>query len=575
MKIKILALLCLGLTTVVSCKEDYLEKPPLDQLSDGTYWTNEANVRTFAYGFYTDYFTGYGSGNTWGNYFSGQALNDDFASGTPPEYTRVVPASGGGWTFTYVRKANLFLSKVQNMEVDADMPEEAKLHWQGIGRFFRGLEYFDLVKRFGDVPYYDQVIDEKDVALLYQPRDPRTLVMDKVLEDFKYAAANVRAVDGKAGLTVNKYVVLAFMSRVFLFEGTWQKYHMNNTAKAKEYLEAAKWAAAEVIASKKYSLKNYRDVFSSLDLNGNTEVLLYRQYVEGVLTHALMSYNNKEAQTGAPKDLIESYLASDGLPISLSTVYQGDKTIAQVMTNRDPRIKETFVSELRPAGVVSASSTTGYATHKFLNESIKDQTIGTLNLNPTDAPIIRFGEVLINYAEAAAELATVGGPALTNEDLNLSVNVLRSRPGINMPALQVSGDVAVVRNVPYTDPQKDADISSILWEIRRERRVELVYEGFRWDDLRRWKKLEYTDTQANPDINRGAYLKKSDFPKLAASVVLDMDPADSEGYITPAWKPESQRKFTNPRIYLNPIPQDQIVLYKENGSTLTQNPGWE
>src|SRR5690606_23735841 len=138
------------------------------------------------------------------------------------------------------------------------------------------LEYFDLVRRFGDVPYYDQVIDEKDMALLYKPRDPRTLVMDKVLEDFRYAATNVRESDGKAGLSVNKYVVLAYMSRVFLFEGTWQKYHLNNTAKAKEYLEAAKWAASQVMASKKYSLKNYRDVFSSLDLNGNTEVILYR-----------------------------------------------------------------------------------------------------------------------------------------------------------------------------------------------------------------------------------------------------------------------------------------------------------
>lgn len=115
----------------------------------------------------------------------------------------------------------------------------------------------------------------------------------------------------------------------------------------------------------------------------------------------------------------------------------------------------------------------------------------------------------------------------------------------------------------------------LILNSRSERRVELVYEGFRWDDLRRWKKLEYTVTEANPDINRGAWLRKADFPKLSANVVLDVNPADTEGYITPAWKPESQRRFTNPRIYLNPIPQDQIVLYKENGSNLTQNPGWE
>ncbi|WP_299823764.1 RagB/SusD family nutrient uptake outer membrane protein [uncultured Pontibacter sp.] len=565
-KIFILALFA---TTLFSCEKDFLETPPLDQLTDETFWKSEENVRTFSYGFYPAYFTGYGSGFTWGNYFSGQSLNDDFAPTSPGQFTRNVPASGGGWTFSWVRKANIFIDRVQ----DVPMSDDAKAHWTGVGRFFRGMEYADLVNSFGDVPWYETELKETDTEELYKPRDSRTFVMDKVLADFRFAAENVRLTDGAKGLTVNRDVVLAFMSQVFLFEGTWQKYHLNNAAKAAEYLEASKWAAEQLISSGRYSLSpSYRGVFNSLNLAGNPEVILYRQYEPGMLTHALNSYNNKEPQTGASKDAIDSYLAEDGLPISISPLYQGDKGIDDVMTNRDPRITETFVSdELRLNGISSNYSTTGYATHKFLNEAIKDQPDGSSNLNPTDAPVIRYGEVLLNYAEATAELATVGGPAMTQIDLDKSINKLRARPGIGLPALQVQGNLPAVSGVTYDDPQRDPSVPSLIWEIRRERRVELMMEGFRLDDLRRWKKLEYTDTEANIDINRGAWISRAEYPKLQSSVVLT---GAQEGYIIPATAAASQRLFVDPKVYLNPLPLDQIKLYADQGVELKQNPGW-
>ncbi|PRY11692.1 putative outer membrane starch-binding protein [Pontibacter ummariensis] len=568
MKTRIVAAIFLSLT-FFGCEKDFLDTPPIDKLTDETYWTSEENVRTFSYGFYSGYFTGYGSSYTWGDYFTGQSLNDDFAPTNPAQFTKNVPASGGGWSFGYVRKANVFIDRVQNVP----MSDEAKKHWTGIGRFFRAMEYADLVNSFGDVPWYETELLETDMAQLYKPRDSRTFVMDKVLADFKYAAENVRVSDGAKGLSVNRDVVLAYMSRVFLFEGTWQKYHANNATKAAAYLEAAKWAADQVISSGRYSLGNYREVFSSLSLASNPEVILFRQYEPGILTHSLNSYNNKEAQTGPSKDAVETYLAKDGLPITVSALYEGDQGVAKLMANRDPRMTATFVpSELRLNGIASNYSTSGFATHKFLNESIKDIPEGSSNLNPTDAPVIRYGEVLMNYAEAAAELATVGGPAFTQEDLDKSINVLRARPGIGMPALQVSGDQVAVNGVAYNDPERDPSVPSVIWEIRRERRVELMMEGFRLDDLRRWRKLEYTDTQANPDINRGAWIKKADHPKLNASVVLtDGD----EGYIIPSTKAESQRLFTDPKVYLNPLPLDQIKLYKDAGKELTQNPGWE
>lgn len=576
--------LIFGISLLVwGCDKDFLEVPPQDALTDETFWTSEANIETFAYGFYPAYFSGYGSGYAWGKFFTGEAFNDDFAGTSPPTFTTQVPTSGGGWTFSWVRKANIFIDRVENSPIE----EDAKAHWVGVGRFFRGMEYKDLVQRFGDVPWYDEELTEDDNETLYRPRDPRTEVMDNVLEDFQFAAANVRVDAGPKGLVVNRDVVLGFMSRIFLFEGTWQKYHAGNTAKAAEYLEAAKWAANELIEGGNYSLGDYRDVFSSVSLAGNPEVILYREYESGILTHALMSYNNRgEPQTGVSKDAIDSYLTENGLPIDIDPAYQGDQGIENVMANRDPRLHETIVPyELRLNGIAPNYSTTGFATHKFLNEAIKDEPEGFSNINITDAPVLRYGEVLMNYAEAAAELDDLGGTALSQEDLDRSINVLRARPGIGMPALQISGDAPAVNGVTYDDPERDSDVSPILWEIRRERRVELMMEGFRNDDLNRWKKYEYLDMAENYEINMGAWIDKSDYepdnPELSnpveALVLVDENGnvvSGDSGYIKPATAESTIRRFTDERVYLRPIPLNQINLYRENGANLEQNPGW-
>src|SRR5690625_5176321 len=167
------------------------------------------------------------------------------------------------------------------------MAPEAVEHWTGVGRFFRCLQYHLLVRSFGDVPWYDEVLEEDDERL-YKPRDPRTVVMDNVLSDFKYAAEHVRESDGEDGLTVNKYVVLAYMSRAFLFEGTFLKYHDIDQQKAEEYLKEAKWAADQIIQSGNYQVSdNYREMFNSLSLAGNHEMILYRKYEFGVLSHDL------------------------------------------------------------------------------------------------------------------------------------------------------------------------------------------------------------------------------------------------------------------------------------------------
>src|SRR5690606_13272531 len=155
-------------------------------------------------------------------------------------------------------------------------------------------------------------------------------------------------------------------------------------------------AAEELMNSGRYSLhSNYRELFSSLDLASNREMIMYRRYVEGILTHSLGSYNNLEPQTGMSKDAVDSYLMTDGLPVAQSPLYEGDKSIADLMTDRDFRLKATVKPTPYLLGVNSNYSSSGYAVQKFLNETIKDLPIGSGSLNPTDAPIIRYGEVLL------------------------------------------------------------------------------------------------------------------------------------------------------------------------------------
>lgn len=565
---------------MLGCKKGYLEKYPLDQLEDDTYWTSESNVRTFSWNFYPRYFPGYASGFdlSWGGFFTGQALNDDVAATS--NFTLNLPTTNATWSgsFTWIRRANLMIDRIPRVP----MPDEAKNHWMGIARFFRAMEYSARVNDFGDFPYYDKVLAEDDPQL-YRPRDSRTFVMDKVLEDFKFAAANVRVSDGDKTI-LNRYAVLALMSRVFLFEGSWQKYHLGNTTKANEYFEAARWAANEVMTKGGYTVApNYRAIFNSADLpasTANPEIIFYRRYENAVLMHSLMSYVNKEAQTGYSKDAIDSYLSIDGLPIKLSPAYQGDGVVYQpnnvkkaaAMINRDPRINATFADSLRISGNVKnyGLSTTGYAAIKFLDEAVVDQPAGLSSTNITDAPEIRYSEVLLNYIEAVAELGTI-----SQADINNTINRLRQRSGFatKLPNLQLVGNQPSVNGVAvYDDPDRDPTVPNLIWEIRRERRVELLMEGFRLDDLRRWKKLEYADQVANKDSNRGAFIKKSDYPGSTGVMIEGNAP---QGYIQPVQNVASQRVLYSQRVYLSPVGPDQIRLYKDQGVTLTQNPGWE
>ena len=453
------------------------------------------------------------------------------------------------------------------------------------------MEYFKLVSKYGDVPWYDAPLESNDMDQLYQTRQPRTTVMDNVASDLAFANSNIRLTDGQAGLTINRDVSLAYTSRIMLFEGTWQKYRENNTAKATEYLNIAKDAADQIIQGNRYSLANdYKSLTTSISLSGNPEIIMYREYEMGVLTHSLMSFQNTEAEGNSPsRSLIDSYLTTNGLPINQENndAFLGDKWFYDEIENRDPRLHAIIdTAGLRIEGVATVYATTGYFTNRFVNESLIDEPGGKSSTNITDAPVMKLNEVLMNYIEAAAELSQLGAYTLAQADFDKTINVLRSRPSTQMPHVTLSGANLSVGGVIIDDPDRDTDVPPIIWEIRRERRTELVYEGIRFNDIRRWSKLEYADMVLNPKLNLGAWLDKEryvewyneeknpDEPLTVESLKnILLDREGTAGYIKPIQDPSFMRVYAE-KDYLYPIPTNQIALYETKGVTLSQNPGW-
>lgn len=573
--------------------EDFLTRDPLDEITDTPeFWSNEDNIRTYTVGLYDQYFEGWRSGWARTDWFAETNIadwNDDNAQKAATLFTKIAPATDAThWKFENLRRVNILIDRVSK---STDLPEETRNHWLGVGRLMRALDYYKLVSKFGDVPWYDAAISENDKEQLYQTRKPRTEVMDLVAQDLNFACENIRISDGEPGLTINKYVALAYTSRIMLFEGTWQKYRENNDEAAKKYLTIAKDAASKIIADGKYSLANdYKTLTTSISLKGNPEIIMYREYEASVLTHSLMAFQNTEAQGSSPsRSLIESYLTTNGLPIAQvgNTAYKGDKWFYDEIADRDPRLLAIIDTDgLRLEGVATVYSVSGYYANRFVNESLINEPGGKSSTNITDAPVMKLNEVLMNYIEAAAELSELGAYTLAQSDFDKTINVLRKRPSTNMPIVTLVGNNISVGGVIINDPARDSDVTPIIWEIRRERRTELVYEGLRFNDIRRWNKLNYADMTLNPKLNLGAWVDKNQYiawynekysPQepltLEAIKSVRLDRAGNAGYIKPISDPSLMRVYAE-KDYLYPIPTDEITLYKTKGVELKQNPGW-
>lgn len=565
------------LLAAVSC-EDWLVREPKDELSPDTYFTTEEECRLYTNRFYLNFPGGSGIYGEEADYIIPASLSSEVAG------NRTIPSTASSWNWDNLRDINFFIVNSGNCSDAA-----ARDRYLGLARFFRAYFYFEKVKRYGDVPWVDEPLDATD-SRLYKGRDDRKSVMANVLEDINFAIANLPA--EKSVYTVTRWTALALKSRIFLFEGTFRKYH--GLGDWQECLENAAAAAGEFIQSSGYGLYTsgstpYLSLFNSQNADPK-EIILCRGYSSALkLVHDV---NGRYTSTtmgkpGLAKDVVNSYLCSDGTRFTDRPGYATMQFLAET-ADRDPRLAQTIrtpgYSRLGSATKLApnlAASTTGYQIIKYVAESKYD----SYNTSENDLPLFRTAEVYLNYAEALAELGT-----LTQADLDKSVNKLRARVGMTNMNLAWSN----ANPDPYLQaagtgyPGVDGPDAGIILEIRRERTVELVAEGFRYWDIMRWKAGSrfvrpflgmYFPGTGSYDLDGNGTV---DFilyegPAPAASsgvVIMSLEEAGLTGGMSGniTVHGEITRRFDENKDYLYPVPTDDRVL---TGGTVSQNPGWE
>ena len=573
---------------------DMLDEYPLDAISPETYYNNADELRSATNQFY-GMFPGAASGYT-------ESADVVCIFNLPAEVQgiRTVPTSGGGWNWEYLRAVNFYLShSVRCDDVDA------REHFDGIARFFRAYFYFEKVKRFGEVPWFDRELSSTDPEL-FRPRDSRDFIMDKILDDLTYAINNIS--DKKDLYNVTHWTALALKSRICLFEGTFRKYHgipgyekfLNECATAsKLFIDNAPYAIYQTGA------QPYRDLFSSMNAI-EEEVILARDYDRSQNVMHEANANTLSPTYGRPgmnKKIVNSYLMTNGDRFTDQPGYETMQYYDE-MQNRDPRLTQTVVGpgymRINSDAVSSpnfGASTTGYQITKWVTDASGDGYLGSSN----DYILFRAAEVYLNYAEAKAELGT-----LTQEDLEISIKKIRDRvgmPNIDMDAANANPDPYLCalesgyQNV--TGPNK-----GVILEIRRERTIELCLEGHRYYDIIRWKEGKMFEQpflgMYFPGLTQGSGDNRYDVFDMNDGIAGDKEKVDiciytgkkpsvknirkfyklgDEFVLTDGDKgniichdiEKEPRQWNEERDYFFPIPTTERSL--TNGA-LTQNPGW-
>ena len=573
---------------------DMLDEYPLDAISPETYYNNADELRSATNQFY-GMFPGAASGYT-------ESADVVCIFNLPAEVQgiRTVPTSGGGWNWEYLRAVNFYLShSVRCDDVDA------REHFDGIARFFRAYFYFEKVKRFGEVPWFDRELSSTDPEL-FRPRDSRDFIMDKILDDLTYAINNIS--DKKDLYNVTHWTALALKSRICLFEGTYRKYH--GIPGYEKFLDECATASKLFIDNAPYAIyqtgaQPYRDLFSSMNAI-EEEVILARDYDRSQNVMHEANANTLSPTYGRPgmnKKIVNSYLMTNGDRFTDQPGYETMQYYDE-MQNRDPRLTQTVVGpgymRINSTTVSSpnfGASTTGYQITKWVTDASGDGYLGSSN----DYILFRAAEVYLNYAEAKAELGT-----LTQEDLEISIKKIRDRvgmPNIDMFAANANPDPYLCapetgyRNV--TGPNK-----GVILEIRRERTIELCLEGHRYYDIIRWKEGKMFEQpflgMYFPGLTQGSGDNRYDVFDMNDGIAGDKEKVDiciytgkkpsvknirkfyklgEEFVLTDGDKgniichdiEKEPRQWNEERDYFFPIPTTERSL--TNGA-LTQNPGW-
>jgi starch-binding outer membrane protein, SusD/RagB family len=547
----IYVIIIIALFSSLACNDDFLEKYPLDQITDQSYWKTSTDLEMYANQFYPSLSILATSATTTTTTLMFEAWDNN--SDNQVYYNRpniiwnlyTVPASGGGWgksDWLGIRRCNYALDRIPGMPANPlNVIYEAEI------RFFKANFYFQKVKLFGEVPWLEHSLDV-DSPDLMKARDSRETITTNILSDLDFAIENLPETSSADRLT--KYAAMALKSRVCLHEGTYRKYH--GLGNYETVLREAVEVGDGIINSNKFSLyttgkpdEDYYNMSWLYELKGNTEGIMVQRYLEAKNMHNITRQCG-EAHTGYSKDFVNSYLCTDGLPIGLSPLYQGDAVFGDEFINRDSRLQQSVYKQDRIYRIFSDGTvyyepvpkfdnnycTTSYWILKYYSPYEKDRL---QNQCVTDLFIYRYGRVLIEYAEAKAELGEC-----TQEVLDKTVNLLRDRVGM----MHLTVDVGFV---DPNWPNWEVPVSPLINEIRRERRIELCYEGERWNDLQRWKAGKLLE---NPLTYLGA-----------------RDPATGDYRVV---YPGYTRTWDD-KLYLYPIPSQEIAL----NPNLIQNPGWE
>ncbi|MEQ8552914.1 MAG: RagB/SusD family nutrient uptake outer membrane protein [Cyclobacteriaceae bacterium] len=598
MKKYILRFSLLGVVTLLlfGCNDEFLQRDPQDQIANEAFWNNETDMIVYNNSIYNiarredDVSILMGHDEGFDSQSRGWIYHDGFSDNTAPRHSRAdffakkragkhsVPTGPEyfgykGWNF--LSAVNFGLENYDKVPVE----QEVKNKYIAEARLLRAMFYADKVSKFGDVTWIDKSLNINDDDILYGERDPRDFVMDKVLEDLNFATAagNIPedvSYGGNPG-RLNRWAALHVKARICLFEGTWRKYHGLGGETA--WLQAAADAALELIQDGPYSLyvtgdptRDYNKLHQMEDYTGVSEVIYWRRYEAGIFTNHALNYH-RGYNGGATKSMVEDYLCSDGLPISLSPLYLGDAVYTDIFVDRDPRLRQSILHPAdvdvygygnHPAGSGTvypkiqgmSGGQTIYTGYHLIKHFQNGPSYATYNTSTTPAIVFRLGETMLIYAEAKAEMGSI-----TQGDLDISINLLRDRVG--MPHMNLA-------SIPV-DPRYTGDgISPLLVEIRRERRIELFSEGFRYDDLRRWKqgpKLRQKDFGMRwDDANKAALTGAGDatvgFSNIGGVPYLEV--YKGTDYETP--------EFDENKHYLWPLPLSAI----SQNPNLGQNPGW-
>lgn len=548
---------------LVGCEEN-LDLSPKTTISDINFWNNTNELEMACNYMYT-FLPGLGSAqDPTGQAYPNQEMYGNLMAGSGSNVisngARTTPATSAEWDGYYklIRAANNILEKSGNVEG----AEAIIKKYQGEAHFFRAFGHFELVKRFGDVPYMHRTATMGD-PLLTIARTPRETIMDSIYADLDKAAtwcptpaSQIATEYGR----ITSTAALALKSRIALFQGTWNKYH--NLGNAEKHLQIVIQASDSIIKSGMHSLftsrgdTSYYMLFQYEDgktkknytYTSNKENILIRLYGQNpdnnISTHNMSNGSQGTFAYRPTREIVDAYLFSDGLPVGKSPL---DSTLLQTSSatehrNRDPRFAMVIYS---PGSQYVSTSGNAYAftqgvsyiTRKYFFKSDVNTQTNFVNYNA-----IRYAEVLLNYAEAKFEL----NGSISDADLDLTINALRNRATNNNPE-----KLALISNAFVT-----ANGLDMRQEIRRERKVELFFEGFSYWDMLRWKTAE---TEL-PKALLG--------PKYFTIMKSPGTPKNADGFVV--YENESKRKFNPERDYLWPIPTKELAL----NPNLEQNPNW-